>query len=429
MDMLMLLNLTIDFSGIGLCTLGLLYVILNSRIDRRTARTFILFFSCLILFVASNAAGQLMRARPGPAWRTALYVSNFLEFSFSILLAGIMTLYLLSIVDPDREKKAVRTAVAILLCAHFALLILSQFTGLFYTIDPSNVYHRSRWYPLSYLMGALLLLLDMALLLRDRDRLNRKERIAFWIYFAVPFAAMVLQLFVYGIYFVLFSGILAALALFVFILDGQTERYLRQERQLADMRVNILLSQIRPHFIYNTLTSIYVLCRDDPPRAMEVIQDFSAYLQSNFDAIAATDLIIFADELRHAQAYLAVETLRYGNKLTVEYDTKHTAFRLPALTLQPLVENAVKYGVGRGHAPEHIAIRTRAEADCAVLTVEDNGPGFDPAVQTDGVHVGIRNVRERLAMMCGGTLDIQSSPVYGTVVTVTVPNQGTAGSM
>jgi len=426
MDMLMLLNLSIEFSGIGLSVLGLFYVLLNTRIDRRTARTFLLFFSCLILFTASNVAGQLMRGQPGPAWHAALLASNFLEFSLPVLLAGIMTRYLLSILDPGGEKKAVRIAAAILLCLHFALLIVSQFTGLFYTIDSANVYHRSRGYPLSFLMGALLLLLDMALLIRGRDRLSRKERIAFWIYFALPLAAMAVQLFVYGLYLVVFSGIFAALALFVFILDGQTERYLRQERQLADMRVNLLLSQIRPHFIYNTLTSIYVLCRDDPPRAMEVIQDFSAYLQSNFDAVAATDLIIFADELRHVQAYLAVESIRYGNKLTVEYDTQHTAFRLPALTLQPLVENAVKYGVGRGHAPEHIVIRSRAEGDCAVLTVEDDGPGFDPELQDDGVHVGIRNVRERLARMCSGTLDIRSSPVCGTVVTVTIPNRGGA---
>ena len=189
------------------------------------------------------------------------------------------------------------------------------------------------------------------------------------------------------------------------------------------MRVRMLFNQIRPHLIFNVLTSIYVLCRDDPARAMDVIQDFSEYLHANFTAMAAEDLISFSDELHHTRAYLAVESIRYGDKLTVDYDIRHTAFRLPALTLQPLVENAVKYGVGSGRGPGTIVIRTAAEADGAVITVEDNGPGFDPAEAETGDHVGIRNVRERLDRMCSGTLEIVSSPGFGATVTVRIPSR------
>ena len=193
--------------------------------------------------------------------------------------------------------------------------------------------------------------------------------------------------------------------------------------ELQEARVRGMIQQIRPHFLYNTLTSVYVLCRDDPPLAMNVIQNFTDYLQSNFNAIGATELISFSDELRHTKAYLAVESIRFGDKLTVDFDLNHSAFRLPPLTLQPLVENAVKYGVGKGHCPEHILVKTHAERDCAVLTVQDDGPGFDPDAINDEAHVGIQNVRSRLYLMCGGSLEIQSSTALGTTVTVTIPNE------
>ena len=200
------------------------------------------------------------------------------------------------------------------------------------------------------------------------------------------------------------------------------ERLLAQkETELRETKIHAMIQQIRPHFIYNTLTSIYVLIRDDPKEAMHVTQDFTDYLQANFSAIAASKPISFTDELRHTKAYLAVERMRFGEDLRVDFDIRHSAFRLPALTLQPIVENAVKYGIGMGHAPEHILIRTMSGDGCAVITVTDDGPGFDPDSGDDEAHVGIKNVRERLAVMCGGTVEIESGAEKGTTVRMTIP--------
>ncbi len=201
------------------------------------------------------------------------------------------------------------------------------------------------------------------------------------------------------------------------------ERVLRKrEEELRDAKVKTMMNQIRPHFIYNTLSSIYVLCMDDPQKAMQVIQDFTDYLRANFTALSATELIAFSDELRHIKAYVAVESLRYGEKLRVEYDSKHTAFRLPPLTLQPLVENAIKHCLGKGIGPEHIAIRTWAEKNGAFIAVEDDGPGFAQNwKEDDEQHIGIENVQERLRLMCGGTMTIHSDSSKGTVITVFIP--------
>ena len=203
-----------------------------------------------------------------------------------------------------------------------------------------------------------------------------------------------------------------------------SERLLAQrEAELRETRIRAMIQQIRPHFIYNTLTSIYVLIKEDPERAMTVVQDFTDYLQSNFTAISADKPISFSDELKHTQAYLAVESMRYGDELHVKYDTAFTAFRLPALTLQPIVENAVKYGVGKGHSPEHITIATRAGQDASVIIVTDDGPGFDPNESNTEAHTGIENVRERLAAMCGGSVEIESVKGSGTSVVIRIPSQ------
>lgn len=204
---------------------------------------------------------------------------------------------------------------------------------------------------------------------------------------------MILNLFVRGVGFVR-SAILR-------------ERLLRRrEEELRNEKLRAMMSQMRPHFIYNTLTSIYELCREDPSQAMRVIDDFTAYLQANFNAITATELIPFSEELRHTRTYLAVETALHGDDLSVDYDLETVAFRLPPLTLQPIVENAVKHGLGPGFCPVHIVIRTRAVAEGIRILVENDGAPYDPPADREN-RGGLQNVRERLALMCGGTLTVR----------------------
>ena len=223
------------------------------------------------------------------------------------------------------------------------------------------------------------------------------------------------------------------------------ERQLRQqEKDLYEQRLLALGQQIRPHFIYNTLSSIYVLCKNGSPRTLPVMEDFLDYLQANYTAIAAEKTVPFPEELRHVKAYLGVESVRYEGLLQVEYDTPHTAFRLPPLTLQPIVENAVKHGISREHTLLRIAIRTRRTGETSQVIIEDNGPGFDPdpdalapssAPETSGdgpqlsaererdARIGLSNVRGRLELICGGSLTISSRPEGGTAVTIIIPDR------
>ena len=144
------------------------------------------------------------------------------------------------------------------------------------------------------------------------------------------------------------------------------------------------------------------------------------------DSITIRTPIPFEEELEHVGHYVSLQQLRFGEKLEVQYDLGCTDFKMPTLTLQPIVENAIRYGVrmapkGRGK----VLVRTIEHPDCYEIDVIDNGPGFDVnKVPNDGMsHTGLKNVRERLAQVSGGELTVTSAPGEGTTVRMIIPKE------
>ncbi|MBQ7486884.1 MAG: hypothetical protein IJT77_05290, partial [Clostridia bacterium] len=122
--------------------------------------------------------------------------------------------------------------------------------------------------------------------------------------------------------------------------------------------------------------------------------------------------------------YLAVEQAQYDDMLIVDYDTPFTHFRLPPLTLQPIVENAVKHGMNPYLGPLHISIQTRHTDAGTEIIVTDTGPGFDPTEESKP-HATLKNIQQRLEMMCGGNMIIKPRDGGGTVVILTIPSVST----
>jgi len=198
------------------------------------------------------------------------------------------------------------------------------------------------------------------------------------------------------------------------------------ELKLQESQISIMLSQIQPHFLYNTLNSIYQLCESNPMRARSMVNSFSEYLRNNLSALEETGLISFETELAHVKTYLDIEKVRFEDTLEIEYDIKCVDFSLPVLTVQPIVENAVKHGTSKKRGGGKVTISTAEEIDSYVIVVSDTGCGFDPAKpKNDGKrHVGIENVRQRLSNMCSGSLSIESSEGNGTVAVIRIPKGG-----
>lgn len=274
-----------------------------------------------------------------------------------------------------------------------------------------------------------ILLLNLAGTIRRRALLSRK---VFLNYLSVQLPMMITLLIqVFVDYFLLLGVcyVLFALSMYSLILSDQIEQDMQRQREIvrhqqeiANQRLNVMVLQMRPHFIYNTLSSIYCLCSQDPAKAQQVVMDFTTYLRKNFTAVASDVPIPFTSELDHTRAYLAVEQAQHTKSLFVEYDTPHTRFRLPPLTLQPIVENAVKHGLNPDSDPLHVMIRTYYTDTDNVIIVEDNGPGFE-AAEDSKPHAALENIRQRLELMRGGKLSIKPREREGTLVTVTIPNQ------
>ena len=195
------------------------------------------------------------------------------------------------------------------------------------------------------------------------------------------------------------------------------------ERKLQENQISIMLSQIQPHFLYNTLNSIYQLCETNPMRARSMVNSFSEYLRNNLSTLEEPGLISFETELAHVNTYLDIERVRFEDTLEVEYDIKCIDFYLPVLTVQPIVENAVKHGTSKKRGGGKVKISTEEDGESYVIKVADTGCGFDPTVPKDDGkrHVGLENVRQRLSNMCSGTLTIESEIGVGTLATIRIP--------
>ena len=232
--------------------------------------------------------------------------------------------------------------------------------------------------------------------------------------------AMTIHMFIAIEVFVVSGMALLTLIMYGLILSDNVDQFMLQQREIAHQKASIMVLQMRPHFIYNSMIGIYYLCDQDPKSAKQVTLDYTAYLRKNFAAIASEKTIPFTEELEHARAYLAVETAQFEDSLFVDFDTPITHFRIPPLTLQPIVENVVVHGMRKSNAPIHVSVATRNTDAAIEIIIEDDGPGFNSSDNNEP-HIALNNIRERLEMMCHGTLDISSREGGGTRVTVTIP--------
>ena len=210
------------------------------------------------------------------------------------------------------------------------------------------------------------------------------------------------------------------------VMDHQASiRNKKMKAELENSRITVMLSQIQPHFLYNSLTTVMDLCDRDPKQAKAAIADFAGYLRGNLSSLKVENLISFGTELEHIEKYLRLEKLRFQDELEVVYDIQTRDFMLPALSVQPLVENAVKHGVGQKIGGGTVTINTTETEDEYIICVTDDGVGFTEGEYSDdgGTHVGIENIKKRLDMMINARLEIESKTGEGTKACILIPKR------
>lgn len=399
--------------------LGIVFSACMPALGKWNKRYFITLFSMLLLYVIAIFTDLIIYTDPDmAATEKAVIICEFLLFS---ALSSMPMFFLLHSCGESINSSVLFRVITVLWGIFCLTLFFARFKDVFYKATTANQYIRGPLYALLLIPLELITASIIAGLIRRRKKLSKRVFIALLVYL-LPIAIAIIVYMLYPVDILVSLTIaFCAVTMLVLILTENLEQYMRHQREIANQRAGILVLQMRPHFICNTMMSIYYLCDRDPQKAKQVTLDFTSYLRKNFAAIASEETIPFSSELEHTRAYLAVEQAQFEDTLFVNFDTPYTMFRIPPLTLQPIVENAVKHGMKSSNDPIHISVITRQTDKASEIIVEDDGPGFSP-VDDNEPHIALNNIRQRLKLMCNGKLLITQREGGGTSVKVIIPH-------
>ncbi|MBQ7699571.1 MAG: histidine kinase [Clostridia bacterium] len=403
--------------------IGIALSVFMPALDKWNKRYFIVMFS--LMFLCSVSIFLALVFWYDPSMATASKVIYFLEDLFIVTPIFMPTLFILHYSGEKIKNSPLFWLVTSILGVYFAVNIVAQFTDVFYFVTPDNRFFRGPMWAFLLFPLAVCMVLNTTGLFYRIKKIPKKYFVALLIYLLYMTTVILVHMF-YSVEISVVLGMsLFAIVSFVMILTDNMENHIKKEHQIAHQRAEIMVLQMRPHFIFNTMMGIYYLCDQDAKKAKQVTLDFTSYLRKNFAAIASEEPVPFSDELEHTRAYLAVEQAQFEDTLFVNFDTPYRTFRIPPLTLQPIVENAVKHGMSKSKDPIHISVKTRQTGKSVEIIVEDDGVGFDPARNSDDndPHIALNNIKDRLEMMCKGKLTISQREGGGTSVKITLPKE------
>ena len=394
---------------------GLIFAVLvDAYLDSRQKRVMLAVVGLAFALVVENYMEYLLCQRAS-LWYPRL-IAAIIGYAFR---PAILVLFC-HIVDPRSSHWRAWVVVGLNAAIHATAL----FSDICFRITPENHYQGG---PLAYaceFFSALLLADLIYLTFREYRRVHRQDLVIPVTVVAAIIISYILDALVTSaeqIEEFLTIAIVSCCLLYYIWLHMQFVR--EHERALeAEQRIQIMMSQIQPHFLYNTISTISALCYTQPEKAGHIADSFGLYLRQNLDSLGTVGLIPFKDELAHTKTYTDIETTRFET-IVVEYDIRDEDFSVPPLTLQPIVENAIRHGAFVREAGR-VRVSAHRTASGHEIVVWDNGDGFDPRIlKSEGSqHIGLWNVRERLERMCGGSLAIESGNGHGTTVTITLPD-------
>ena len=421
MDNNTIFNITVCVFGILILTIHIvnLFIKKNKRKDEKALLNFFVFtavhFAVYLTFTFVKTAYTSNAYIIG--FYTIFYIMNNIEV---FMLYKYMKSYTAL---AGKAEKAINTFNNVLFAVYIVLDVVNIFTGVFFTAE-NGAYHRSKTMILS--QGYQLVMFVLVVIVTSTNKnLNVREKTAFVLYCFLPFVAIVFQNIFKG-YAIAYASIIIAIEVLFFFVNVQKNIDLaKEEEKNKDAHIKIMLSQIKPHFIYNALSSISTLISINPEKAETALDGFTEYLRHNLSSLTETKLISFEDELKHIKTYVSLETMRFGGRVNVVYDTRVTDFYVPTLSIQPIVENAIKHGILKRIEGGTVVIKTFETDDNYVVEIKDDGVGFNSGeIDFNGnEHIGLKNIYYRIKN-CGGNMTVKSETNKGTSVAVTFAKQG-----
>lgn len=416
MDVKAVFNATVCLLGVLILSIHIVNIILKK--DRRKDENALLrFFIFTVIHLITYVTFTFIKE----VYTSDVFIMTFYTvfYIFNNIEVILFYIYLSRYINSSNKNMKIIDIVSYSL---FGLFVISDIINIFthmYFSSVNGIYTRSKFMIIS--QGYQFIILATAFVLAVFNKnLNLREKIAFALYCVLPAISIILQNIFAG-YAIAYATLIVSVEILFLFLNVEKNIKLREdEKQLKEANMKIMVSQIQPHFVYNTLSSISTLITIDPNKAQKALDDFSDYLRMNFSTLTETKLVSFEDELRHIQTYVNLEKMRFNDRLNVIYDIKVSNFSLPPLSVQPLVENAIKHGILKKEEGGTVILKTYETDKAFIVEIIDDGVGFniDEIDFKNNKHIGLNNVKHRITTMCKGDITFESEINKGTKVTV-----------
>lgn len=417
---------------VGMIFLLILYGVrfLGSRnlneFDEKYDALILLLYGCFF----TDALFGSVNGKPGA--QTAMMILLGVQIILTTIYCVVLWFYVEQFFVRTKEMIKVRWAIIIINVLYLGDILLDPVLHhLTYIADDGKLCYNYKW---TFTVAIPIVLYFIVFIgYMYYARVNKTTRRAFVSAMALYFVSVVITWFwksdVINItdLIINYAMLFGLFIFFFYVHTEEHEKSIKQQLENQDLRRSIVASQISPHFLYNALATISAICEEEEsPEAAKAVNRFASYLRMNLDSLGSGKMVKFRDELEHIKTYLWIEKLRFGDDLKVEYDIGYDYFFIPPLLIQPIVENAVIHGVLKKEEGGTVKIRTARDGGDIVVTVEDNGVGFDKYAtqRSNKTHIGLSNVRERLENICKGTMNVESKVGIGTKVTIRIPIEG-----
>ena len=410
-------NITICIIGILILLVHVVNLILKKN-KRKDELCLLIFIAFTVFHFAIYLTYSLIKINyTSNGFVTAFYTSFFIMNNLEVYLLFI---YMLCYIFIPLNTKKVLSIINLVIFAIFVLLDISNIFNHIFFYAENGEYIRSKTMIIAQGYQFIMLTIVFFIAILNKE-LNAREKTAFSVYCFLPLVAILIQNRFKGYAIAYASIIIAVEILFFFVNVERNISIAKEGEKIKDAQIKLMTSQIQPHFIYNVLSSISTLITIDSIKAQEALDYFTDYLRSNLSSLGESGLISFDKELKHIKAYLSLEKIRFNDRLNIVYDIETTDFLVPPLTIQPIVENAVKHGIRSKLEGGTVTIKTYETDESYVIEVIDDGIGFDiNEVDLKGTeHVGLKNIMYRINNTKNGSFDVFSKKDSGTKIRVT----------
>ena len=388
-----------------------------SEYSRKSKATkyFLIFQISIVVALIADIISWIGEGHPSLA--VMMLISNTVMASACrVAIAGFMQYLIACRYANSSVARYVGIIFNVICVFSIAFCIGNAFFGYVFYVNEAGHYEHTGSLEMAfiYLLYPIFAVFAIVLMSFFAKRSAKINRIAFLVYTAFPVAGVIADYVFHGIS-------LTCVGFTCSILVIYTSIYRTRRKELETQKRALMLSQINPHFVYNTLSTIAAMCDVSPKQAKNLTIDFAQYLRNNIGTLTADENIPFEREMEHVECYLKIEKARFRERLNVIYSIQCKDFSIPPLTVQPLVENAIKHGVTKKAAGGTVRICTHETDNSYIIDIIDDGVGFD--TENTELHVGIQNVKKRVASLCRGELTYKSTVGVGTKATVEIPKK------